>query len=152
MNRSVILNNIKKSFYDYSSKSTRQTIEKVLNYAGSTFNIRERSDIKTEAVMFKYNNGSTDYLVDDEKPVELIQSLSALVYIEQADQHSTKEVRYNRMLEISDVLIEWADSLDAHSEIGADVESFTFSGVSSAQEDDGYLLTELNFKTTINIR
>ena len=60
MDRNSILSGYVTSFSSYSSSDARPTAEKVLKFSGDNIDIRKRGDIKTEAVMFKLLNGSTD--------------------------------------------------------------------------------------------
>jgi hypothetical protein len=72
------------------------------------------------------------------------------VYIEQSDSHSIKEARYDRMLEITDQLFDWATDTTA-SDINSDLWTLTVTGVDSVEEQDGYLSTTVNFESIIQI-
>jgi len=150
MDRNAILSGYVTSFSSYSSTDARTTVEKVLKYSGNNFDIRKRADIKREVVIFKLLNGSTDYRLNDEKPSELSQRFQALVFIEQSDSHSTKDVVYDRALEISDQLFDWATETTA-SDINSDLWTLTVTGVDSIEERDGYLSTTVNFESIIQI-
>ena len=150
MDRNAILTGYVTSFSSYSSSDARPTVEKVLKYSGDNFDIRKRGDIKREVVMFKFLNGTTDYVLNDEKPNELNQRFQALVYIEQPDSHSLKEAIYDRALEISDQLFDWATETTA-SDVNSDLWTLTVTGVDSIEEKDGYLSTTVNFESIIQI-
>ena len=100
--------------------------------------------------MFKLLNGSTEYQVDADKPKELNQNFQAKVYVDQRDTHSGKDVAYDRMLELTDQLIDWADATVATT-ITADVYTITITGVDTIEEEDGYLSTNVNFQSIIKI-
>lgn len=150
MDRNAILSGYVTSFSSYSSTDARTTVEKVLKYSGNNFDIRKRADIKREVVIFKLLNGSTDYRLNDEKPSELSQRFQALVFIEQPDSHSLKDTIYDRALEISDQLFDWATETTA-SDINSDLWTLTVTGVDSIEERDGYLSTTVNFESIIQI-
>ena len=150
MDRNAILSGYVTSYSSYSSTDSRPTIEKVLKYSGNNVDIQKRGDIKREVVIFKLLSGSTDYRLDDEKPSELNQRLQALVYIEQPDSHSLKDTIYDRALEISDQLFDWATDTTA-SDINSDLWTLTVTGVDSVEEQDGYLSTTVNFESIIQI-
>lgn len=150
MDRNAILSGYASNFSSYSSSDARPTVEKVLKYSGNSFDIQKRGDIKREVVIFKLLSGSTDYLLNDEKPSELTQRFQALVYIEQPDSHSLKDTIYDRALEISDQLFDWATDTTA-SDINSDLWTLTVTGVDSVEEQDGYLSTTVNFESIIQI-
>ena len=150
MDRNAILSGYASNFSSYSSSDARPTVEKVLKYSGNNIDIQKRGDIKREVVIFKLLNGSTDYRLDDEKPSELNQRFQALVYIEQPDSHSLKDTIYDRALEISDQLFDWATETTA-SDINSDLYTITVTGVDSIEERDGYLSTTVNFQSIIKI-
>tara|TARA_Y100001938_G_C8037766_1_gene404352 strand:- start:103 stop:558 length:456 start_codon:yes stop_codon:yes gene_type:complete len=150
MDRNAILTSYITSFSDYSSSDSRTTAEKVLKFSGDNIDIRRRGDIITEVVIFKLLSGSTDVLVQADKPIELIQSFETIVYVEQADTHSKKDTAYDRMLELTDQLIDWADTTVATT-ITSDVLTLQFTGVNSIDEDDGFLSTSVNFQSIIKI-
>jgi hypothetical protein len=150
MDRNAILSGYVTSFSSYSSSDARPTVEKVLKFSGNNFDIRKRADIKREVVVFKLLNGTTDYRLNDEKPSELNQRFQALVYIEQPDSHSLKDTIYDRALEISDQLFDWATETSAPT-INSDLYTVTVTGVDSIEERDGYLSTTVNFQSIIQI-
>ena len=150
MDRNAILSGYVTSFSSYSSSDARPTVEKVLKYSGNNVDIQKRADIKREVVVFKLLSGLTDYRLDDEKPNELNQRFQALVYIEQPDSHSLKDTIYDRALEISDQLFDWATETTA-SDVNSDLWTLTVTGVDSIEEQDGYLSTTVNLQSIIQI-
>ena len=138
------------NYSSYSTTDSRATVEKVLKYSGDSFDIVQRGDIKTEVVVFRLLGGNTDYLVSGDKPVDLIQQFQAIVYLEQSDSHSIKDARYDRMLEISDQLMDWAAQTEART-INSSLDTLTFTGVDQITEQDGYLSTVVNFESIIQI-
>jgi len=150
MDRNAILSGYVTSFSSYSSTDSRATVEKVLKFSGNNFDIRKRADVKREVVVFKLLNGTTDYRLNDEKPSELNQRFQALVYIEQPDSHSLKDTIYDRALEISDQLFDWATTTTA-SDVNSDLWTLTVIGVDGIEERDGYLSTVVNFESIIQI-
>ncbi len=150
MDRNAILSGYVTSFSSYSSSDARPTVEKVLKYSGNNIDIQKRADIKREVVVFKLLSGLSDYRLNDEKPSELNQRFQALVYIEQPDSHSLKDTIYDRALEISDQLFDWATETTA-SDINSDLWTLTVTGVDSIEEQDGYLSTTVNFESIIQI-
>jgi len=151
MDRNAILTAYTTSFSSYSGTDSRTTIEKVLKYSGTNFDIRKRGDIKKEVAIFRLLSGTSIDRVEDEKPIDLIQNFDVTVYVEQSDSHSGKDNAYDRLLEITDQLIDWADTTDGDS-INSDVETLTMTGVNTIDEDDGYLSTNVNFESIIKIR
>jgi hypothetical protein len=150
VDRNAILSGYVTSFNSYSSSDARPTVEKVLKYSGNNIDIQKRADIKREVVVFKLLSGLSDYRLNDEKPSELNQRFQALVYIEQPDSHSLKDTIYDRALEISDQLFDWATETTA-SDINSDLWTLTVTGVDSIEEQDGYLSTTVNFESIIQI-
>ena len=150
MDRNAILSGYVSNYSSYSSTDSRATVEKVLKYSGDSFDIMQRGDIKTEVVVFRLLGGNTDYLVSGDKPVDLIQQFQAIVYLEQSDSHSIKDARYDRMLEISDQLMDWAAETEARN-INSSLDTLTFTGVDQITEQDGYLSTVVNFESIIQI-
>ncbi len=150
MDRNAILSGYVTSFSSYSSSDARPTVEKVLKYSGNNIDIQKRADIKREVVVFKLLNGTAEYILDAEKPSELNQRFQALIYIEQPDSHSLKDTIYDRALEISDQLFDWATTTTA-SGINSDLYTLTLIGVDSIEERDGYLSTTVNFQSIIKI-
>lgn len=121
-----------------------------MKYSGNNIDIQKRADIKREVVVFKLLSGLSDYRLNDEKPSELNQRFQALVYIEQPDSHSLKDTIYDRALEISDQLFDWATDTTA-SDVNSDLWTLTVTGVDSIEEQDGYLSTTVNFESIIQI-
>lgn len=150
MDRNAILSGYVTSFSSYSSSDARPTVEKVLKFSGDNIDIRKRGDIKREVVMIKLLNGTTDFMVQAEKPIELVQNFEAMVYVEQLDTHSGKDAAYDRMLEITDQLFDWADTT-VGTTITSDVYTITTTGVDTIDEEDGYLSTNVNFQSIIKI-
>jgi len=150
VDRNAILSGYVTSFSSYSSSDARPTVEKVLKYSGNNIDIQKRADIKREVVVFKLLSGLSDYRLNDEKPSELNQRFQALVYIEQPDSHSLKDTIYDRALEISDQLFDWATDTTA-SDVNSDLWTLTVTGVDSIEEQDGYLSTTVNFESIIQI-
>lgn len=151
MDRNAILTAYTTSFSSYSESDSRTTIEKVLKFSGDNFDIRKRGDIKKEVAIFRLLSGTSIDRVEDEKPIDLVQNFEVTVYVEQSDSHSGKDNAYDRLLEITDQLIDWADTTDGDS-INSDVETLTMTGVNTIDEDDGYLSTNVNFESIIKIR
>jgi len=150
VDRNAILSGYVTSFSSYSSSDARPTVEKVLKYSGNNIDIQKRADIKREVVVFKLLSGLSDYRLNDEKPSELNQRFQALVYIEQPDSHSLKDTIYDRALEISDQLFDWATETTA-SDVNSDLWTLTVIGVDGIEERDGYLSTVVNFESIIQI-
>jgi len=150
LDRNAILSGYVSNFSSYSSTDARSTVEKVLKYSGDSFDIIQRSDIKNEVVVFRLLGANTNDLLNDEKPSAINQQFQAIVYIEQSDSHSIKEARYDRMLEITDQLFDWATDTTA-SDINSDLWTLTVTGVDSVEEQDGYLSTTVNFESIIQI-
>lgn len=148
MDRKKILDDLVESYRSYSASDARPTIEKILIVNSQTFDIRERGDIKTEVAGFKLLGGNTTYLLNDEKPQELEQNWQVLVYVEQGDKHSTKDARYERMLELTDQIMDWSLETSAGS-VNMDLYTLKLTGVTPIDEEDGFLSTELNFQSII---
>jgi len=151
MDRNTIFNSLTSSYSSYSSSDSRTTVEKVLKFSGGNIDIRKRADIKREVVVFRLLSGTAIDRVEDEKPIDLVQLFEANVYVEQSDSHSGIEVAYDRMLELTDQLIDWANETSAGS-INADVQTLSMIGVDVIDEEDGYLSTNVNFESIIKIR
>ena len=148
MDRNAILQSLVNSFSTYSSPDLRPTVRKVLKYSGRPFNIRKRGDVLREVVFFRLLNANVDYMIEDEKPKEIIQNVEALVYMEQSDNHSAKDAIYDRILEITDTLVDW--SIDTSAEtISSDVWTLTLSSMRSVEEQDGFLTTSVTFQSII---
>ena len=151
MDRNSILSGFISNFATYSSTDSRQTVEKVLKYSGDSFDLIKRADIKREAVVFRLQSATTDYLIEDEKPVDLSQAWDVLVFVEQGDSHSIKEARYDRMLELTDQIMDWATVVSPAS-ISADLYTITLTGTTPTVELDGYISTTLSFNSKIKIQ
>ena len=128
MDRNAILSGYVTSFSNYSSSDSRPTVEKVLKFSGTNL----------------------DILVDADKPTELTQNSEAIVYVEQSNTHSGKDISYDRMLELTDQLIDWADTTVATT-ITSNVYTLQFTGVDSVDEDNGFLSANVNFQSIIKI-
>lgn len=150
MDRKKILDDLITSYRAYSISDSRPTIEKILIVNSQTFDIRERGDIKTEVAVFKLLGGNTTYLLDENKPDELEQNWQILVYVEQGDKHSTKDARYERMLELTDQIVDWSLETSAHT-VNTDLWDIVFTGVTPIDEEDGFLSTEVNLKSVIKL-
>lgn len=151
MDRNAILTNLISNYFTYSSNDSRQTVEKVLKYSGDSTDLIRRADIKREAVVFRLQSATTEYLIEDEKPVDLSQAWDTLVFVEQGDSHSVKEARYDRMLELTDQIIDWA-TVVSPADINADVYTITLTGATPTIELDGYISTTLSFNSKIKIQ
>jgi len=110
-----------------------------------------RADIKSEAVVFRLQSASTEGLIEDDKPLDLDQTWDALIFVEQGDSHSIKEARYDRMLEITDQLIDWSINASPAA-ISADLYTLTLTGATPVVELEGYLSTTLSFSSIIKIQ
>ena len=139
------------NFSTYSSTDSRQTVEKVLKYSGDSTDLIRRADIKREAVVFRLQSATTDYLIEDEKPVDLSQAWDILVFVEQGDSHSIKEARYDRMLELTDQIMDWA-TVVSPADISANLYTITLTGATPTIELDGYISTTLSFNSKIKIQ
>lgn len=151
MDRNSILSGFMSNFSTYSSTDSRQTVEKVLKYSGDSTDLIRRADIKREAVVFRLQSATTDYLIEDEKPVDLSQAWDILVFVEQGDSHSIKEARYDRMLELTDQIMDWA-TVVSPADISADLYTITLTGSTPTVELDGYISTTLSFNSKIKIQ
>jgi hypothetical protein len=150
MDRNAILGGYVSDFKSYSTSDSRTTVEKVLKYSGTSSDILRRGDIKKEIVVFRLLGGSANYMLDDEKPDELTQNFEALVYVEQSDGHSMKDVAYDRILEITDQLIDWATQVTG-SAVNSKVYTISLTGVGATNEQNGYLSASVNFQSIIKI-
>jgi uncharacterized beta-barrel protein YwiB (DUF1934 family) len=139
------------NFSTYSSTDSRDTVEKVLKYSGDSTDLIRRADVKREVVVFRLQSATTDYLIEDEKPVELSQAWDTLVFVEQGDSHSIKEARYDRMLELTDQIMDWA-TVVSPADISGNVYTITLTGATPTIELDGYLSTTLSFNSKIKIQ
>jgi len=150
MDRNAILDGYVSDYKTYSGSDSRPTVEKVLKYSGTSSDILRRGDIKKEIVVFRLLGGSANYMLDDEKPDELTQNLEALVYVEQSDGHSMIDVAYDRVLEITDQLIDWATQVTGNA-VNSKVFTISLTGVGSTDERNGYLSASVNFQSIIQI-
>lgn len=139
------------SFQSYSDSDARPTVEKVLKNSTDINDIRQRADVKREVVVFRYLNGSPIVNINEIKPLELEQQIEALIYVEQGDSHSIKEARYDRLLELSDQLIDWATATSG-SDINSDAYTLTLVGVGRTIEQDGLIATTLTFQSILKLQ
>lgn len=151
MDRNAILSGFMSNFSTYSSTDSRDTVEKVLKYSGDSTDLIRRADVKREVVVFRLQSATTEYLIEDEKPVDLSQAWDTLVFVEQGDSHSIKEARYNRVLEITDQIMDWATAVSP-ADISADLYTITLTGTTPTIELDGYISTTLSFNSKIKIQ
>lgn len=150
MDRNAILSGYVTNFSSYSSTDSRPTVEKVLKYSGLSSDILRRGDVKKEIVVFRLLSGTTDYRLNDEKPDELLQNFEALVFVEQSDSHSSKDAVYDRMLEITDQLIDWGTTVSADI-VNSKLYTITITGVGAIDERDGYIAANVTFQSIIQI-
>ena len=150
MDRNAILDGYVSDYKTYSGSDSRTTVEKVLSHSGTSSDILRRGDIKKEIVVFRLLGGSANYMLDDEKPDELAQNFEALVYVEQSDGHSMKDVAYDRILEITDQLIDWATQVVGNV-VNNKVYTISLTGVGATDERNGYLSASVNFQSIIQI-
>tara|TARA_R100000654_G_scaffold72133_1_gene103718 strand:- start:701 stop:1156 length:456 start_codon:yes stop_codon:yes gene_type:complete len=150
MDRNAILSGYVSNFSSYSTSDSRPTVEKVLKYSGTSSDILKRGDIIKEIVVFRLLGGATNYRLDAEKPDELNQNFEALVYVEQADGHSMKDVAYDRVLEVTDQLIDWANQVSG-SDINTKVFTVTTTNVGALDERNGYIAASVSFQSIIQI-
>ena len=151
MDRNAILTGLINNYKTYSTNDSRDTVEKVLKYSGDSTDLIRRADVKREVVVFRLQSATTDYLIEDEKPVELSQAWDTLIYVEQGDSHSIKESRYDRMLELTDQVMDWGTTVSP-ADINADVYTITLTGATPTIELDGYLSTTLSFNSKIKLQ
>lgn len=151
MDRNLIFSGLMSSYEAYSSTDTRPTIEKVLKYSGGSSDLSQRADIKREVAIFRLRDSNTGFLIEDNKPIEITQVWDVLIYVEQGDSHSIKEARYDRMLEISDQIIDWSVDVSP-ALISPDLYTVTLDGLTAVEENNGYLSTILTFNSIIRIQ
>jgi len=151
LDRNAILSGLISSYQSYSGSDSRATVEKVLKYSGDSADLIQRADVKREVAVFRLNGGNAIININDEKPLELEQDFQVLVYVEQGDSHSVKEARYDRMLELTDQIMDWATETRG-STITNDVYTITLTTVGSTDEQDGYLSTILNFQSILKLQ
>ena len=151
MDRNLILGNLMSNYRTYSASDSRPTVEKVLKYSGDSADLIQRADIKREVVVFRYQSATTNFLLEDSKPSDLEQVWDVLVFVEQGDSHSIKEARYDRMLELTDQVIDWATAVSP-ADINSNLYTITLTGASPTVEFDGYISTSLTFNSSIKIQ
>lgn len=151
MDRNAILSGLISSFESYSDSDSRETVEKVLKYSGGNADLSRRADISREVVLFRLQAGAGIFQVNDLKPLELNQNFEVLTFVEQGDTHSIKEARYDRLLELTDQVIDWSISTEA-STINSDVVSLSLINVGATQEQNGFLSTTLSFQSIITLQ
>lgn len=151
MDRNAILTGLMTSFSSYSDTDSRPDVEKVLKYSGDASDIIRRADIKREVAVFRFQSATTDYLIEDDKPTELSQAWDILIYVEQGDSHSIKEARYDRMLELTDQVMDWGTTVSPE-DIDANLYTITLTGTTPTIELDGYISTTLSFNSKIKLQ
>lgn len=151
MDRNAILSGFMTSFSTYANGDSRGGVEKVLKYSGEASDMILRADVKREAVVFRLQSASTEGLIEDDKPLDLDQTWDALIFVEQGDSHSIKEARYDRMLEITDQLIDWSVAVSP-SAVDSNLYTITLTGATPVVELEGYLSTTLSFSSLIKIQ
>lgn len=151
MDRNTILTNMISSYKAFSAADSRRTIEKVLKHSGTTSDILNRADIKEEVVLFRFRTGTAIFQINDAKPLEIEQNIETLVFVEQGDTHSIRDVRYERLLDICDQLIDWSTNTDA-STINTDVYTLSLASTGDTQETSGYYAATINFRSIIKLQ
>lgn len=151
MDRNAILQAYIDSFVAYSATDSRPSIKKVLKYNGNSFDISRRGDIVREAVFFMMSSASIPYYVEDEKPYEIQQSFQAVVFLDQPDSHSYKESAYDRIMEITDVLVDWATDTSAE-DVSSEIWTLKLFSMSPISENNGYLSTTVTFQSIIKLQ
>ena len=151
MDRNAILSGLISSFQTYSGSDNRETVEKVLKYSGGNDDLSRRADISREVVLFRLQAGTGVFQINDLKPLELNQNFEVLTFVEQGDTHSIKEARYDRLLELTDQIIDWSIATEA-STINSDVVSLSLVNVGATQEQNGFLSTTLSFQSIITLQ
>ena len=151
MDSNAILQAYIDSFRSYSASDSRPTVTKVLKYSGTPRDISRRGDIVKESVFFKMTSASVPYYVEDEKPYEIQQSFQALVFLDQPDSHSYKESAYDRIMEITDVLVDWATDTSAEA-VSSQIWTLKLYSISAIIENQGYLSTTVTFQSIIKLQ
>jgi len=151
IDHNAILTSLKDDYKEYSVNTTGVATEKIIKYSGRNFDLRRRSDIRREVVVMKFQNGPSDFEVDDDKPVEMNQNWQAMVYVEQSDHASAREARYDRLLEVADDLINWSLQV-VGPDIDSDVYTVTFTSMGDTREEDGFLACEVNFQSILKLQ
>lgn len=151
MDRNTLLSDLISSYKAFSASDARSTVEKVLKYSGSSADISQRADVKRELVVFRLLNGDAIVEIEDIKPLELEQTIEALVYVEQGNSHSIKEARYNRLLDLSDQIIDWLTDSEASS-INSQIYNLSLQRTGFTREESGFLFTTLTFTSIIKLQ
>lgn len=151
MDRNTILSSLISDYQSYSASDARATVEKVLKHSGNSSDIKRRADINREVVLFRFLTGDPIVEVGAIKPIELNQDLEALIYVEQGESHSIKEARYDRLLDLSDQLIDWSTQVSG-PDINSNVLTLSLESVGTTQEQNGLLFTTLRFQTILKIQ
>lgn len=141
----------KTKLFAISDFRTTDGAEKVLKYSGDSADLVQRADIKREAVVFRYQGATTNFLIEDSKPTDLEQAWDVLVFVEQGDSHSVKEARYDRMLELTDQIIDWSYMVSPAG-VDQNLYTITLTGATATVEFEGYLSTNLTFNSSIKIQ
>lgn len=151
MDRNTLLSDFISSYKAFSASDARSTVEKVLKYSGSSADISQRADVKRELVVFRLLNGDAIIEIEDIKPLELEQTVEALIYVEQGDSHSIKEARYNRLLDLSDQIIDWLTTSQVSS-ISSQIYNVSLQRTGFTREESGFLFTTLTFTSIIKLQ
>jgi hypothetical protein len=138
-------------YKDYSTNTSGVDVEKAIKYSGRNFDLRRRGDIRNEVVVFKFDNGTSDWEIDADKPIELNQNFQAMCYVETTDKQSTREVSYDRLLELCDDLINWSLEV-VGNDLDSDIYTITFTSMSDTREEDGFLACEVNFQSILKLQ
>jgi len=83
--------------------------------------------------------------------LDLEQAWDVLVFVEQGDSHSVKEARYDRMLELTDQIIDWSSTVSPAA-VDQNLYTITLTGATATVEFEGYLSTNLTFNSSIKIQ
>lgn len=151
MDRNTLLSNLITSYKSFSTSDARSTVEKVLKYSGDSDDISQRADVKRELVVFRLLNGDAIIEIEDIKPLELDQTIEVLIYVEQGDSHSIKEARYDRLLDLSDQVIDWLTASEA-SAINSQIYNLSLQRTGFTREENGFLFTTLTFTSIIKLQ
>lgn len=153
MDRNAILSGLMSSFQAFATSDARGKVEKVLKFSGNNADLIRRADVKAEVVAFRYQSllTSSALFIEDDEPTDIEQTWEVIVFVEQGDTHSIKEARYDRLLEITDQIMDWSIASSPYS-INADLLTITLSGGSAPTEFEGYLSTTLTFKSQIKLQ
>lgn len=151
MDRNSIISSLMNSYSAYASSDSRGSIERVLKYGSSASDMVKRADIKTEVALFRLVGGTTIGRIEDDKPIELDQQWEVTIMVEQGDSHSIKESRYDRLLEISDQIVDWSVWLKPGS-LNPDLLTVTLTSTGAIEERNGYLSANHSFNSIIKIQ